>query len=181
MEYCEYEGNEEESHYSTPVLKARATATAGYTQTTHSIPAPVAKPVKRSNSFLFSAGVGMCIVVALLFIWNMVIAPFIHSLDLQWHYGDTRVYELTGEDVGHGGISRFIAFSADNEIVVGEVVNKQYSVYIIPTATVQNKLVTLSLRDVNGDGKPDLIVQVDGEEGSFVLYNTGTSFQWSKP
>ena len=41
------------------------------------------------------------------------------------------------------------------------------------------QLVTLSVSDVNNDGKPDLIVHVDGQEGAFALINTGDAFSWS--
>ena len=178
MEYCEYEGGEEESHYSTPVLKARATATAGYTQTTHSIPAPVAKPVKRSNSFLFSFGLGMCIVVVLLMLWSMVLVPWWHSVTVRWTYGTSQV-SIFGADVEHGGVSRFIAFEDGSEIVIVEAVTKKYTIYTIPVNGEDGRLVTLSVADVNNDGKPDLIVHVDGQEGSFALINNGSSFDWS--
>src|SRR5947209_20185970 len=91
MEYCDYEGDEEESHYNTPLLKRRATATAGYTQTTHSLPTPVQQPVKRSPSLVTSFGIGMCLVVLLLMFWYMVIAPWIHALQLRWEYGTRQV------------------------------------------------------------------------------------------
>jgi hypothetical protein len=51
--------------------------------------------------------------------------------------------------------------------------------YTIPVSGAPNQLITLSVADVNGDGKPDLIVHVDGQEGSFALINNGSSFDWS--
>ena len=41
------------------------------------------------------------------------------------------------------------------------------------------QIITLSVRDMNGDGKPDLIVHIEGESTDIVLYNNGSSFQWS--
>src|SRR6266700_6182590 len=96
MEYCEYEGEEEESHYSTPLLKRRATATAGYAKTTHAMPLPEEeqppkRSVKRQHHFLFSVGIGMCIFVILLMLWNMVVVPWWHSVTIHWTYGTSQV------------------------------------------------------------------------------------------
>src|SRR6266568_1339768 len=55
--------------------------------------------------------------------------------------------------------------------VVIEVVNKKYSVYTIPATLAPDKLVTLSVADANNDGKLDLVVHVEGEEGVLVLFN----------
>jgi len=39
--------------------------------------------------------------------------------------------------------------------------------------------VTLSFKDVNGDGKPDLLMQIQGS--TLVLLNTGSAFRPSTP
>ncbi len=49
-----------------------------------------------------------------------------------------------------------------------------------PTSTLMGTnanlaVVTLSFQDVNGDGKPDLVINVQG--GHFVFLNTGTQFR----
>ena len=109
---------------------------------------------------------------------SLVVLPFWHGLQVQWHYGDNRV-SVFGADVGHGGVSRFIAFEDGEEIVIVEAVAKKYTVYTIPVTASANQLVTLSVSDVNNDGKPDLIVHIDGQEGAFALLNTGDGFSWS--
>ncbi len=163
--------------YEPPVLKRRATVGHDYTAPSPKLVAvPHEKPKKH---YLFSVGIGMCMIVSLILLWNMVVVPWWHGLELQWHYGDNQV-SVMGADVGHGGTSRFIAFDSENDIVVVEVVQKRYILYIIPTGKVQNKLITLSVKDVNGDGKPDLMVQVEGEEGVFILFNTGDAFSLTK-
>lgn len=51
-------------------------------------------------------------------------------------------------------------------------------VYVGPTLMGTNAnlaVVTLSFQDVNGDGKPDLVINVQG--GHFVFLNTGTQFR----
>ena len=110
METIDYE--EEEALYTPPLLKRRATA--GYVTTappTIVSATPREKPRKHP---LFSVGLGMCLVVALLFLWNMVLVPWWQDVQLQWHYGDSdhRV-SLMGADVGHGGVSRFLAFDGE--------------------------------------------------------------------
>ena len=173
METIEYEEEYEEP----PRPTRRSTVGHDYTApTTRATPMPREKPRKHP---LFSVGIGMFLFLALVFTWNVVVVPWWHGLQIQWHYGDNQV-SVMGADVGHGGTSRFIAFDSDNDIVVVEVVNRKYNVYIIPTGKLQNQLVTLSVRDVDGDGKPDLVVQIDGQEGVFVLFNTGDSFSLTK-
>jgi len=108
----------------------------------------------------------------------LVVLPWWHGVQVQWHYGDGRV-SVIGADVGHGGVSRFIAFDNDGEIVIVEVVQKKYAVYSIPANIQPGQLVTLSFADVNHDGKPDLVVHVDEVGGSFVLLNTGSAFSWT--
>jgi hypothetical protein len=178
MLYADYEEEEQTTtNYKPPVAKRRATVGHDYIA-----PPPRSTPVSRTKSHspvFTSFGIGMYIVVLVVLVWNMVVVPWWHGLELQWHYGDNQV-SVMGADVGHGGTSRFICFDSDNDIVVVEVVAKKYNVYIIPTGKLQYQLVTLSLRDVNGDGKVDLVLQVDGQEGVFVLFNTGDAFSLTK-
>src|SRR5205085_11393749 len=145
-----YEYEEEYETYTPPTPKQRASATVGHDATFHernteAVPRQQAPP-KKHHHYLFWIGIGMCLFLAGFVFWNMVVAPWIHGLELQWHYGDQRV-SVFGADVGHGGVSRFIAFDSDNEIVIVEVVAKKYSVYTIPATIVPNQLITMSVAD----------------------------------
>jgi hypothetical protein len=40
-----------------------------------------------------------------------------------------------------------------------------------------NSLVIITAMDMNQDGKPDLVLHVDGSDISTVLYNTGSAFR----
>ena len=183
MFHEEYD-EEDYEEYEPPQPKRRASR--AYDLQTERLPVPrqtIAPPTrrlkKRSRNLLTPFGVGMLLVVLVFVLWNMVVMPWWHGLEVQWHYGDQRV-SVFGADVGHGGVSRFIAFEDGEEIVVVEVVAKKYTVYTIALTAQPNQLITLSVSDVNGDGKPDLIVHVDNQAGSFALLNTGSGFAASK-
>jgi len=100
-------------------------------------------------------------------------------------YGYPRTFQ-TDANVGHGGMSHFIAVNEHGTIEVLEIPNdpsktNQPRMYIIVRLTNQGAdLVpaTLSFPDINGDGMPDMQVTVlDGSNPSvWVLFNNGTSF-----
>src|SRR6266849_5069926 len=127
-------------------------------------------------------GLGMFLFLAGFLIWNLWIVPTYTNLQTQWHYGDARVSVLM-EDVGHGGVSGFLAFDNGGEVIVVEIVGKpaRYIVYSGLTligSDSANRVVNMRVEDVNGDGKPDLVLSIVGEAGNVVLFNTGTRFQW---
>ena len=96
----------------------------------------------------------------------------------QWHYGDARV-SVVDANVGHGGVSRFIAFDEQGDITIIEVVRKNYQVYIGAVVSGGNLVVSLEIVDVNHDGKPDLVIHIEGVSATPVLFNTGSAFRWS--
>jgi hypothetical protein len=172
-----YEYDDEGDEYTPPVPKLRANAKVGrdvtYERKTQVV--PIVKPRKH---YLFYVGIGMALFLAGWMVVTMIIEPWISGIEIQWHYGDQHV-SLFGADVGHGGVSRFISFEQGQEIVIVEVVQKRYAVYSIPVSGPENRIVTLSVRDVNGDGKLDLVVHLDGVDGDFALINNGSAFSWN--
>src|SRR5439155_1214941 len=141
-----YEYDEGEP-YVPPTPKRRATA--GYDVTyserqTEAAPQQHAPPAK--HHYLFWVGLGMLVCLSIWMGISLVVLPWWHGLQVQWHYGDNRV-SVFGADVGHGGVSRFIAFEDGEEIVIVEAVAKKYTVYTIPVTAAANQLVTLSVSD----------------------------------
>jgi len=125
--------------------------------------------------------VGMILCLMLFLVGQQVVIPFVIATSDQWHYGDARLSQLDA-DVGHGGTSHLIASYYHGHIVVIEVLvshPQDNRVYLLsgfrdlPTPPV----LTLSVQDVNGDGKPDLLIKIEGTALQAVLFNAGKTFQ----
>jgi hypothetical protein len=175
MYEMKYDG-EELIYPPSPVTipKQRATANQPVLST------PLARPVDRSRKhFLFYFGAGMCLFLLVYTVWNALVIPWWTGINNQWHYGDSKVFDLSA-DVGHGGVSHFVAFDSQDEVIIIEVVKKKYIVYPIAELTgSERRMVTLEIVDVNHDGKPDLVVHIQGMSATLVLFNTGSSFSLS--
>jgi hypothetical protein len=141
--------------------------------------APVVVPLAPRRHPLVAFGVGMLIVVGALLLFQQILVPFTSSLTDQWHYGDARITQFDA-DVGHGGISRFIAEVANGSVIVLELPLSDISKtrYYMVSSIISNNtpVVHLAIMDVNHDGKPDLIINVEGTSVQLLLYNTGTAF-----
>jgi hypothetical protein len=103
-----------------------------------------------------------------------------------WTYGQQRHFEINAV-VGHGDSatnpSHFTAENNNGQIIVielpgGNVAKARiYQIETVP-GNVGNPPIKLSFQDMNGDGKPDMLVQVgDGNAMLYVtLWNNGSEF-----
>jgi len=133
---------------------------------------------------LFYIGICLAILVVFLTAYTLI-PPAFQKWSDDRTYGYPRTFQ-TDANVGHGGMSHFIAVNEHGTIEVLEIPNdpsktNQPRMYIIVRLTNQGAdLVpaTLSFPDINGDGMPDMQVTVlDGSNPSvWVLFNNGTSF-----
>src|SRR6266849_3807746 len=130
--------------------------------------------------------IGICLVIMVVFLTAYtLIPPAFQKWQDDRAFGYPRTFQ-TDANVGHGGMSHFIAVNEHGTIEVLEIptnpsTTNQPRLYIIVRLTNQGAdLVpaTLSFPDINGDGKPDMQVTVlDGSNPSvWVLFNNGTSF-----
>jgi len=141
---------------------------------------------RRKVHFLTYFGIGMLIVLAIVAVWNLVIVPAWQNYQDQLHYGDARITRLDA-DVGHGGVSTFIAFDLNSQITIIEIPggnlgqSRIYRAGNLLGSDQEHKIIALEVRNVKGFGKPDLVIHVEGEDAPIVLYNNGSSFQWTLP
>jgi hypothetical protein len=180
-----YEFEEDYEEYEPPIPKRRATIShdvSYYDRPTEELKRPPPKHATRPRRMTFRAFflTGMILMLSLWAIATYIIIPWITGIENHWNYGQSLIYETSG-NVGHGGTSMFISFEGSgNQVVVIEAVGNKYKVYTGPIvgSAPQRTIVTVQLVDVNNDGKLDLIIHIEGTDGSFALINTGTDFKW---
>lgn len=144
---------------------------------------------KRRVHWLLFVGIGM---IAMLAVWVLgssllAWASFEHDNIV---YGTPRTYQ-TDAVVGHGGDStqhpsHFIAVNLNRQVIIVEFMagNPAKSIdYVVPYYILGSggnlTPVTVSFRDVTGDGKPDMIVDIhlSPQDQTFVFVNDGTKFR----
>lgn len=105
-----------------------------------------------------------------------------------WHYGRPRTYQVdmvVGHNDSANNPSHFIAINLNRHIEVIEFPGGDPSkakIYIGPTLIGPDadlSVVTLTFRDVTGDGKLDMIVNVQGSH--FVFINDNGQFRPARP
>lgn len=132
--------------------------------------------------WLVWVGVGM---VAMLFVWlgGTIALMWWHGYQDDLHYGYPRTYQCDAS-VGHNDAqtpSHFIALNLNRHVEVIEFPGRDATkakVYMGPTLIgdhADRDVVTVSFKDVNGDGKPDLILSVDNAK--YVYINDNGAFR----
>jgi len=172
-------------------LRSSRTTTHGYTLTPGQ-PAPRPTAVQPSHRaghhvhWLLLVGVGMLTMVALWVVGTVLVTWGSTQLD-DWPYGRPRTFQMDAR-VGHNDRStpsHFIAMNLNRHIMIIELPGGDPSkarIYIGPTLFGDGQdltPVTLSFKDVNGDGKPDMLVHI--QDQTCVFLNDGTQFQPLKP
>ena len=136
----------------------------------------------RRSPWVFAIG-GM-IVMVMLFLAIIGIGSWWTNLQNNLRYGYPRTYQFDAV-VGHNDSAahptHFILLNLHGHIEVFEIPGgntAQTRVYSGPTLYGPNSdkiPVTGEVRDVNGDGKPDLVLHVQGQQ--IILLNNGKTFQ----
>lgn len=142
--------------------------------------------------WLLPLGIGMIAMLLLWVIGSSVLAWGLDRYD-DLRYGYPRTYQIDAV-VGHGDSkehpSHFIAMNLHGQAIVIEFPagDPQHAMsYVVPYYIRQAgggqggdlTPVTVTFRDVTGDGKPDMLVQIlfRTQVQTFVFVNTGTKFR----
>jgi hypothetical protein len=158
--------------------------------TTEDYTAPALPPgqaQRRSHGhWLLFVGVGMIAMLALWVLGNLAVNWWNVTQD-DWHYGRPRTFQIDAR-VGHNDDvtpSHFIAVNLNRHIIIIEFPGgdpTKAKDYLGPTLFGDGQdltPVTLNFKDVNGDGKLDMIVHI--QDQTFVFLNDGAQFRPQKP
>ena len=148
---------------------------------------------QRGVHWLLLVGVGMTLAVvlyllgALLWTWGVGV----HD---NWTYGTTRTYHLeavVGDSDSVTHPTHFVAMNLHGQIDIIELPGgdathaKIYPGPRLPWNNADKAVVTLEVKDVNGDRRPDLVIHVRGEPDLFfqepaatlVMFKSASGFQ----
>ena len=142
------------------------------------------EPRARSRAhWMLIFGIGMIAMLTLWVLGSMLVNWWTVTQD-DWHYGRPRTYQIDAV-VGHNDSatnpSHFIALNLNRHAVIIELPGGDTSkarIYNGPPLLGNGQElapVTLSFKDVNGDGLPDMLVHV--QDQTFVLINDHGQFR----
>lgn len=182
---------------TTGVVPSPNTTANRRTQRTKDMPSPRQPRFRRepetavkskSTHWLFMVGLGMVTAVILFLLGSSLLAwgvQFYNGI----RYGYPRTYQVDAV-VGHGDSqqhpSHFIAINLNRQAVVVEFMGGDPAktvTYVAPVYIAGDNgnlaPVTLEFRDVNGDGKPDMIIHIHlaNQDQVSVFINDGTKFR----
>ena len=175
---------------TTGQLRRNTTSSYSSPRNTTSSYQKAARPTRsgRGTHWLLPVGIGM-IAMLVLFVVGSLIVAWGGQVHDNLVYGTPRTYQ-TDAVVGHGDSnahpSHFIAINYNRQAVVIEWMggNPAKSVdYVVPYVIVGDNSnltpVTVDFRDVNGDGKPDMVIHIHlkSQDQTFVFINDGTKFR----
>jgi len=144
-------------------------------------------PQQQGLHWLVYVGFAMLLMLVGWIVMNALLSWWQTQQD-SWHYGYPRTSQ-TEAVVGHGDSvahpSHFVALNLHGQIAVIEIQGgdpARTKIYTGPTITSANAdlaPVTLTFQDVNGDGKPDMILHLEG--GTSVWINDNGQFRQQRP
>lgn len=141
---------------------------------------------KRKVHWSLIFGIGMVAMLTLWILGSMLLTLWNVTQD-DWHYGRPRTFQID-QRVGHnddGMPSHFLVINLNRRIEIIEFPGGDAThakVYVAMTLIGDGEdlaVATLSFKDVNGDGKPDMIVTVG--DTHYVFINENSQFRPLKP
>lgn len=137
-------------------------------------------PRKRTHWMLF-VGIALCIMVAGWVAFGALASWWQGKLD-DWTYGNPRTFQIdqyVGINDSPESPSHFMAMNLHGDVFIIDIEggnpSKAQSIPVIGLSQgQQSDPVTISFQDVNGDGKPDMLVHVAGF--TIVFLNNGKTF-----
>jgi hypothetical protein len=144
------------------------------------------QPRRGHFHWMLLVGMGMLAMLALWVLGQMLVSWWNTTQD-DLHYGRPRTFQID-ERVGHNDTntpSHFIALNLNSHVIIIEFPGgdpTRAKVYLGPTLLGDDQdftPVTLSFKDVNGDGKPDMLVHL--QDQTVVFINDGGQFRPQKP
>jgi hypothetical protein len=139
----------------------------------------------RRSHWLLWLGMGMVVMVSLWMGGKALLSWWQMHLD-DSTYGRPRTYQCDAV-VGHHDSpqnpSHFIALNLNRHVEIIELPGGDASamkVYVGPVLFGEGQdlaPVTISFRDVNGDGKPDMLITIQGQETALVFINDQGQFR----
>jgi hypothetical protein len=136
---------------------------------------------------MFLIGVGMIVMLALWVLGNLAVNWWNMTQD-DWHYGRPRTFQIDAvvrHNDSPANPSHFIALNLNRHIIIIEFPGGDAAKakdYLGPTLFGDGQdltPVTLSFKDVNGDGKPDMLIHI--QDQTIVFLNDGSQFRPLKP
>jgi hypothetical protein len=149
-------------------------------------PVPKSKGRKRSAHPLLYLGIGMIAMLAL-FVLLFSAATWLQEKQNDLIYGRPRTFHIdfvVGHNDSAANPSHFVAMNLNRHVQVIEIPGQDISKErTFPLTTLFGDgedltPVTLSFRDVNGDGKPDMLIHIENQ--TLVMINDNGTFRPAK-